>query len=207
MNTIVRIYNLSIYFFLTLQNSSNGQDCNLKDIEDIISQVTLRVNENLFNTILNCDKEKITKITLNLPSLSKLPDLSYMTYLEKFSINSCYNDIENLGVISNVKSLKKLELHSIGSGLHEKMIDFSQLTNLTYLSLRGNKLWSDDLENLTVLKNNENLEIHLENNSIIDASALLELDTSCKIYLSGNVNLTQESKDALKARFGSNVSF
>lgn len=56
-------------------------------------------------------------------------------------------------------------------------------------------------------KNNTNLTINLSNNSIIDASALLVLDTSCRIYLGGNVNLTQESKDKLTARFGSNVTF
>ena len=91
--------------------------------------------------------------------------------------------------------------------MHGRMINFSQLTNLTYLDLSNNTLWSEDLENLRALKNNKNLTINLENNSIIDASALLELDSSCKIYLRNNVNLTQSSKDALKVKFGSNVIF
>ena len=87
------------------------------------------------------------------------------------------------------------------------MINFSRLTNLTRLNLSQNTLWSEDLENLKVLKNNINLTINLNNNSIIDASALLELNSNTKINLTGNVNLSQDSKDKLKARFGNNVTF
>ena len=61
--------------------------------------------------------------------------------------------------------------------------------------------------NLAALKNNTNLTIDLRNNSIIDATILLELDESTKIYLQNNVNLNQDSKDKLKAKFGSKVSF
>ena len=87
------------------------------------------------------------------------------------------------------------------------MINFSNLNNLIYLDLRNNRLWSEDLENLKALKNNINLTIDLSNNSIIDATALLELDSSTKINLSNNVNLSQDSKDKLKAKFGNNVMF
>ncbi len=41
----------------------------------------------------------------------------------------------------------------------------------------------------------------------LNYSQIIKLDTSCKINLSNNVNLTQELKDELKARFGSNMSF
>lgn len=63
------------------------------------------------------------------------------------------------------------------------------------------------MENLKALKNNKNLTIDLKNNSIINATALLELDSSTKIKLTGNVNLTEEAKIKLKARFVSNVTF
>ena len=93
------------------------------------------------------------------------------------------------------------------NNLHGRMIDFAKLTNLVYLDLSNNTLWSEELENLKVLKNNTNLTINLSNNSIIDATALLELNPNTKINLTGNVNLSQESKDKLKERFGNNVSF
>ena len=87
------------------------------------------------------------------------------------------------------------------------MIDFSKLTNLTYLNLSKNTLWTEDLENLKALKNNTNLKINLDNNSIIDTTALLELNQNTKISLKNNINLSQDSKDKLKAKFGNNVTF
>ena len=114
-------------------------------------------------------------------------------------------EIGNVEEVSKITSLNKLTLH--GTNLHGNMIDFSELTNLAYLNLSGNTLWSEDLEPLKALRNNKNLELYLQNNAIIDASALLELDTSTKIYLSGNPNLSEDSKTKLKARFGNNVSF
>ena len=87
------------------------------------------------------------------------------------------------------------------------MIDFSNLTNLTYLNLNSNSLWTEDLENLKALKNNTNLSIDLSNNSIIDATALLELNSNIRINLKGNVNLSQDSKDKLIDKFGNNVTF
>ncbi len=56
------------------------------------------------------------------------------------------------------------------------------------------------------LKNNTNLKLDLRNNVIIDATALLELNQNTKIDLRGNANLSQESKDKLKARFRNNVT-
>ena len=91
--------------------------------------------------------------------------------------------------------------------MHNKVIDFSKLTNLRNLSLLNCSLWSEDLEKLKTLKNNTNLVINLSNNAIVDATALLELNPSTRIDLKGNVNLSQDSKDKLKTRFGDNVKF
>lgn len=87
------------------------------------------------------------------------------------------------------------------------MPDFKYMNSLIQLNLDRNNLWSEDLENLKALRNNTNLTINLSNNSIIDATALLELNQNTKINLTGNVNLSQDSKDKLKARFGNNVTF
>lgn len=113
--------------------------------------------------------------------------------------------ITNIDEVSKITSLQKLTLTRCN--LHGKMIDFSNLTNLTYLDLQNNTLWSEDLENLKALKNNEGLTIDLRNNSIKDASALYELSPSTIIDLRNNINLTQESKTELRRIFGSNVKF
>ncbi len=115
------------------------------------------------------------------------------------------SNVTNFNTISNLINLQILNLNN--TNLHGKMIDFSRLTNLTTLNLSGNMLWSEDLENLKVLKNNTNLKINLSNNSIIDATPLLELNSSTKINLSNNINLSQDSKDKLKLKFGNNVTF
>ncbi|MBS6252423.1 MAG: leucine-rich repeat domain-containing protein [Clostridia bacterium] len=176
----------------------------LKQIEDIISNLnTFQVSTESLKTIINCDISKITKLNLNGSDLTELPNLSIFTSLRTLSLNS--NPITNFEVISDITSLQTLSLYNCN--LHGRMIDFSNLTNLTYLNLNSNSLWTEDLENLKALKNNTNLSIDLSNNSIIDATALLELNSNIRINLKGNVNLLQDSKDKLKAKFGNNVTF
>lgn len=114
--------------------------------------------------------------------------------------------ISNFDVISNIPSLENLNLAQCN--LHGRMINFSKLMNLKSLTLYDNLLWSEDLENLRALKNDINLQsINLSNNSIIDATALLDLDSSVIIDLKSNINLSQDSKDKLEAKFGNNVSY
>ena len=176
----------------------------LKQIEDIISNLnTFQVSTESLKTIINCDISKITKLNLNGSDLTELPNLSIFTSLRTLSLNS--NPITNFEVISDITSLQTLSLYNCN--LHGRMIDFSNLTNLTYLNLNSNSLWTEDLENLKALKNNTNLSIDLSNNSIIDATALLELNSNIRINLKGNVNLSQDSKDKLIDKFGNNVTF
>ena len=185
----------------------NGSiNVNLVQIEDIISNLnTLRVSTETLKTIINCDTNKITKLMLNnISDLIEIPDLSNFTELKQLSLQMDKN-IKDFNNISQITSLTSLDLSYTEQ--HGRMIDFSKLTNLTYLNLRNNTLWSEDLENLKALKNNTNLTINLSNNSIIDATALLELNPNTKIDLTRNINLSQDSKDKLKARFGSNVTF
>ena len=87
------------------------------------------------------------------------------------------------------------------------MMDVSKLTNLTYLGLGGNNLWTYELESLSGLKNNENIAIHLENNALIDPEILLELPSHFKINLSGNVNISEGFKTRAREHFGKNVTF
>ena len=189
------------YLYLSGENNK----INLKEIEDIISNLNvLTVSTESLKTINNCDSNKITVLNLIESSLTELPDLSKFTKLIQLRLDSNPN-ISNINEISKITSLQTLVLND--TNLHGRMIDFSKLTNLTNLNLSGNTLWSEDLENLKALKNNSNLIINLSNNSIIDATALLELNPNTKINLSGNINSSQDSKDKLKARFGSNVIF
>ena len=177
----------------------------LSQIEDIISNLNvLTVSTETLKTIQNCDVGKITILNIQGSGLTEIPDLSKFTNLSKVNLGS-NPSIANFDRLSNLTSLTNLLISN--NNLHGRMIDFTKLTNLVYLDLSNNTLWSEDLENLKVLKNNTNLTINLENNSIINATALLELNPSTKIKLKGNVNLSQESKDKLKERFGNNVSF
>ena len=90
--------------------------------------------------------------------------------------------------------------------MHNKMVDFSQLSNLKQLTLNNNYLSTGDLEVLKNL-NNRTMQIGLTNNSIIDATKLLDLNANSKIYLTNNVNLSQNSKTKLKEKFGNNVKY
>ena len=181
-----------------------NNNVNLKEIEDIISNLSVKVSSESLKTITNCDIEKITQLNMSSSQLTELPNLSKFTRLTKLYLQ--YNpNISNFDEISKISSLQVLKLGN--NNLHNRMIDFSQLTHLTSLILSSNTLWSEDLENLKVLRNNTNLTIDLRNNSIIDATALLELNPNTKINLSGNINLSQDSKDKLKVRFGNNVTF
>ena len=202
ITNIKEINNLKNLKTLVLNGENNN--VNLVEIEDIISNLDLlTLSTQSLKTIVNCDINKITKLNLNYSGLTEIPDLSKFKKLTELVLSS--NDIEDLNTISNITSLQILDLGN--TKLHGRMIDFSKLTNLTNLNLSNNTLWSEDLENLKVLRNNTNLTINLSNNSIIDATALLELNPNTKINLRGNINLSQDSKDKLKARFGSNVTF
>ena len=201
LTNINAINNLKKLNYLSLTGNNK---IDLKQIEDIISNLdTFQVSTESLKTIVNCDIRKITKLNLNGSNLTELPNLSIFTSLRTLFLNS--NPITNFEVISDITSLQTLSLYNCN--LHGRMIDFSNLTNLTYLNLNSNSLWTEDLENLKALKNNTNLSIDLSNNSIIDATALLELNSNIRINLKGNVNLLQDSKDKLKAKFGNNVTF
>ena len=183
----------------------NNNIIELQQIEDIISNLdVLQVSTESLKTILNCDVNKITTLNIMGSQLTEIPDLSKLTKLSKLNIGTNPN-ISNFDILSKAINLTYLSMSN--NNLHGRMIDFTKLINLVYLDLSNNTLWSEELENLKVLKNNTNLTINLSNNSIIDATALLELNPNTKINLTGNVNLSQESKDKLKERFGNNVSF
>lgn len=188
-----------------LHLNGNSTTLNLKEIEDIISTLSfLSTSNSTFQTITNCTPQKITHLSVGGNYLENLPDLSKFTNLYDLYITNEKN-IKDFSVISNISSLKRLNLPNCN--LHGKMINFSKLINLNYINLTGNTLWTEDLQNLTPLKNVQNLTIDLRNNSIIDATILLQFDNTTKIYLSGNVNLSQDSKEKLSAKFGNNVTF
>ena len=186
-----------------LQNTN----VNLSQIEDIISNLnSIYLTKNVFETITDCTPSKITKLKVILiesEKIEKFPDISKFSQMSELLIRDSRAD--DYTCISNLVNLEKLELQNCD--LHGKMIDFSKLTKLKTLNLKNNYLSSDDLKKLESLKNNKNMIIYLDNNSIIDISSLLVLDTSTRITLSGNPNLSEESKKELVNRFGDNVTF
>ena len=203
LTDISAINNLKNLKILYIEGNDN---VNLAQIEDIISNLSnLRLTTEVLKTIKNCNSEKINKLRIDYSSnVTEIPDLSKFNNLQVLSMISL-TKVKDFSNISNIASLKNLSLS--GNNLHGRMPDFLNLKNLEILSLTGCSLWSEDLEKLKGLKDNTNLIINLQNNSIIDATALLELNPSTRIDLKGNVNLSQDSKDKLKARFGNNVTF
>ncbi len=203
VTNLVEIDELTNLRELLLAGEENKVD--LKQIEDIISNLNkLTVSNESLKTITNCDVNKITRLNLQYAYVTELPDLSKFTKLSSLSLQG-NTAIKNINIISSISSLESLNLSFCN--MHNKMINFSNLNNLRSLNLSYNTLWTEDLENLKALRNNTNLTINLDNNSIIDATALLELNSNTKISLRNNINLSQESKDKLKAKFGSNVTF
>ena len=189
---------------LTDLNLSSTRTFNLADIEDILSNVSLSVDNSTFQTIVNCDANKITSLKMSWAPIQDIPDMSNLTKLKYLQIDDS-SSINSFDTIAKLESLEVLRLNR--DSLHNKMFDFSRLTNLNNLSLEGNFLWSEDLNKLKSLKNNKNLNLNLSNNSIIDATALLELDATTRINLKNNVNLNENSKNKLKAKFNANVTF
>jgi len=176
----------------------------MTDIEELIPNLSdLSISQETLNSIGECSIDNITKLPIYYSNITKLPDLSKFTKLNILDIRG--NKIENMEEVGKISSLTYLDMNNLN--LHQNIIDFSNLANLTLLSMSNCSLWSEDLENLKDLKNNSNLTINLSNNAIIDATALLELNSNIRINLKGNVNLLQDSKDKLKAKFGNNVTF
>ena len=187
-----------------LYANGNSNTFKMKDIESLVSNlIALAVSQTTLNTISECEVNNITMLYIYYSDIRQLPDLSKFTELKFLDVRG--NPIENPEEIEKITSLTYLNMGN--RDWHGKMINFSRLTNLTNLNLSNSLLWSEDLENLKVLRNNSNLTINLSNNSIIDATALLELNPNTKINLSGNINLSPESKKALTEHFGNNVTF
>ncbi len=175
----------------------------LSQIQDMLPNLELHISGKQLETVNFCtNKEKITKLTTygldNMPDISSLNNLKHIDIIE-----SRIKDYSNL---TKITSLETLYMYS--SNLHEKRIEFSKLPNIKILNLSHNFLNDQDIQLLLAnMENHINLNINLSNNSIINANTLLELDSSCKIDVSGNVNLSQEAKDKLKTKFGNNVTF
>lgn len=176
----------------------------LKQIEDIISSLNnIRISQAQLDTLVNCDASKITKLALDYSGITSIPDLSRYTKLTTISLNSS-STISDFSNILTAPSLESVTI--IACDMHNKMVDFSQLSNLKQLTLNYNYLSTSDLEVLKNL-NNRTMQIGLTNNSIIDATKLLDLNANSKIYLTNNVNLSQDSKTKLKEKFGNNVRY
>lgn len=176
----------------------------MKDIEDIISNIKLNTSD--WSSLVNCDSNKITKLSAAWHTIETIPDLKKFDKLEEINLEFCtINQKDTINNISDASNLKKLTLGSCN--LQGIPLDFSNLKTIQEINLSGNYISSKELSKLEVLKNIKNLNIALRKNSIIDANSLLKLDSSSRIDLRNNVNLSQQSKDKLKEKFGDNVKF
>lgn len=177
---------------------------NLKDIEDIISNINLNLPN--WDTLTNCTPSKITKLFSTWTTINSIPNLEKFDKLEEIKFqNVTFVQKDSLKNINVVKSLRNLTLKSCN--LQEIPLNFSNFQTIRQIDLSGNYISSKELSKLEILKNIKNLNINLSENSIIDASSLLVLDKTTKINLAKNINLSQKSKAELEARFGNNVTF
>ena len=157
-------------------------DINLKDIENIIPNLTaLQVSDKALETIVTCNN--ITSLNISWSGLTKLPDLTKLEGLETLNISN--NNISDLSVVSKLVSLKSLKMTKVNSDNKINMPNLNQLTNLETLNLDNNYLTSEDLRNISGLKNIK--ELYLQNNSIRDVSNLANLTTLKNLYLTGNL--------------------
>ena len=131
----------------------------------------------------------------------------YLLKLKDFDITKdeiIYDVISEIALIDAAKDLSEAQILDSFTKQYINLVK----SRKEYLKIcKEYDVECEDLNNLKVLKNNSNLSINLSNNAIIDATALLELNANTKIDLTGNVNLSQESKDKLKSKFGYNVIF
>lgn len=182
----------------------NKNDISLKDIEDIISNIKLNVTS--WKTLENCDPNKITKLSAAWYTIDAIPNLKKFDKLEEINLEYCtISQKDSIRNINDTENLKRLTLSNCN--LEEIPIDFSNLKSIQQINLSGNYITSKELSKLETLKDIKNLNIELRGNSIIDANSLLKLDSSSRIDLRNNVNLSQQSKDKLKEKFGDNVKF
>ncbi len=183
--------------------AAGGNNFKLKDMENLISKISLHIDNSVLQTIVDCDVNKVTKISIyNVYNTFTFPDMAKFINLKELIING--NKITNFEVIEKIPNLEVISI-SIQNFNTNIPIDFSKFSKLRLLTIDSSYITSDSLRNLKIPKTLTSL--NLRNNTIIDATPLLELDSGTKINLTGNINLSQDSKDKLKAKFGNNVTF
>ena len=183
--------------------TSGGNDFNLKDMENLINQIALHIDGKVFETIVDCDINKITKINIyNTGTTINWPNLDKFINLKQLFISG--NTINNFGAIENIQNLEGISIS--GQNFRDNIpIDFSRFSKLKTLTIDSSYITSNSLKKLKLPITLTSL--NLRSNTIIDATPLLKLNSNTKINLTNNINLSQDSKDKLKARFGSNVTF
>ncbi len=199
--------------FKTIQNCEINKITKI-EIFDVSSCPNMNKFTNLKEIILN---GQITNLEIieNVPNVEKISitwgdfsqtipvDFSKFSKLESLILDFNYISSNSLKNLSLPLTLKMLNLKN------NSIIDATALlelnSNIESLILDFNYISSNSLKNLSLPLTLKML--NLKNNSIIDATALLELNSNTIIYLNNNVNLSQESKDKLKAKFGNNVKF
>ena len=183
--------------------AAGGNNFKLKDMENLISKISLHVDNRVLQTIVDCDVNKLTKLSIyNTSTITSFPNMDKFVNLKELKIVG--NKINNFEIIEKIPNLEKISI--IEQSFYTNIpIDFSKFSNLKNLTIDSASITSDSLRSLKIP---ETLTLlNLRKNKIIDATALLTLNSSIKIDLSNNVNLSQDSKDKMKAKFGNNVTF
>lgn len=184
----------------------------LKQIQNRISSLSIAMSAETLKSLEECDEGTITKLNIR-------EDYGPNLEIDEFPVYKCFSNLKELylanksGIqdfsnIAQITTLEKLNLSNCELNSKEK-IDFSKLTNLKELTLSGNYINTDYLKDFVEkIKDNTSLAyLDLRSNSINDPTSLLKLRSNIKVYLSGNVNISQEAKNQLTEHFGNNVYF
>lgn len=158
--------------------------CNCRKLKDLVLWGCLSL-ENI-DALKYCTTLRILDIdSIPVKSLDCLKDLPV---LDTLLMDNCGN-VSDFSFLKNLTTLKVLACDGITSISTENLKNFSNLTNLVYLTLNNRKI-----SNLEPLKNLINLrEIQLKSNLIVDLKPLNNMVNMLKIDLSNNSSLVDLS--------------
>lgn len=143
--------------------ATGGNNFKLKDMENLISKISLHVDNRVLQTIVDCDVKKLTKLSIyNTNTITNFPNMDKFINLKKLTIMG--NKINNFEIIEKIPNLEEISI--VDQNFNTNIpIDFSKFSKLKLLTIDSNKITSDSLRSL---KTPETLTtLNLKNNKII----------------------------------------
>ena len=158
--------------------------CNCKKLKDLILWGCLSLNN--IDSLRFCTT--LRALDIDSVPVSDLSCLKDLPVLDTLLMDNC-NNVTDFSFLKNLITLKVLACDGTLPISNENLKNFSNLTNLVYLTLNNRKISS-----LEPLKNLINLEeIQVKSNLIVDLKPLSKMVNMLKVDFSDNSNLTDLS--------------